>query len=65
MILAEWAGVAIDKARAYERSEHQRDECERAVLELQATRDRRTGRLLAMPPVWTGCWSWWPNAGER
>ena len=39
VILAEWAGVAIDKARAYERSEHQRDECERAVLELQATRD--------------------------
>ena len=39
VILAEWAGVAIEKARAYERSEHQRDECERAVLELQATRD--------------------------
>jgi GAF domain-containing protein len=39
VILAEWVGVAIEKARAYERSEHQRDECERAVLELQATRD--------------------------
>jgi GAF domain-containing protein len=39
VILAEWAGVAIEKARAYERTEHQRDECERAVLELQATRD--------------------------
>ena len=39
VILAEWAGVAIEKARAYERSEHQREECERAVLELQATRD--------------------------
>ena len=39
VILAEWAGVAIEKARAYERSEHRRDECERAVLELQATRD--------------------------
>ena len=39
VILAEWAGVAIEKAHAYERIEHQRDECERAVLELQATRD--------------------------
>jgi len=39
VILAEWAGVAIEKARAYARTEHQRDECERAVLELQATRD--------------------------
>ena len=39
VILAEWAGVAIEKARAYERTEHHRDECERAVLELQATRD--------------------------
>ena len=39
VILAEWAGVAVENARAYERSEHQRDECERAVLELQATRD--------------------------
>ena len=39
VILAEWAGAAIERARAYERSEHQRDECERAVLELQATRD--------------------------
>jgi two-component system, NarL family, sensor histidine kinase DevS len=39
VILAEWAGVAVEKARAYERSEHHRDEYERAVLELQATRD--------------------------
>ena len=39
VILAEWAGAAIENARARERSEHQRDECERAVLELQATRD--------------------------
>ena len=39
VILAEWAAVAIEKARAHERSEHQRDECQRAVLELQATRD--------------------------
>jgi len=39
VILAEWAGVAIEKARAYERSEHQRGEYERAVLELQATLD--------------------------
>ena len=39
VILAEWAGAAIEKARAYERSEHQREACERAVLELQATRD--------------------------
>jgi len=39
VILAEWVGVAIEKARAYERSEHQRRERERAVLELRATRD--------------------------
>jgi two-component system, NarL family, sensor histidine kinase DevS len=39
VILAEWAGVAIEKARVYERSERRRAECERAVLELQATRD--------------------------
>ena len=39
VILADWAGVGIEKARADERSEHQRDECERPVLELQAMRD--------------------------
>jgi GAF domain-containing protein len=39
VILAEWAGVAIEKARAAERREHHGYECDRAVPELQATRD--------------------------
>ena len=39
VILAEWAGAAIEKALRDERSEHQREACEWAALELQATRD--------------------------
>ena len=39
MILADWAAVAIDNARLYETSERRREELERAVRSLQATRD--------------------------
>ncbi len=39
VILAEWAAVAIANARLYERSEHRREELERAVSGLEATRD--------------------------
>jgi signal transduction histidine kinase len=39
VILAEWAAVAIDNARLYERSERRREELERAVQGLEATRD--------------------------
>jgi signal transduction histidine kinase len=37
VVLAEWAGVAIDNARLYERVEHRRVELERAVRGLEAT----------------------------
>ena len=39
MILADWAAVAIDNARLYETSERRREELERAVRGLEATRD--------------------------
>ncbi len=39
VILAEWAGIAIDNARLYERSEQRREQLERAVRGLEATRD--------------------------
>ena len=39
VILADWAAIAIDNARLYERSEHRREEAERAVRGLEATRD--------------------------
>ncbi len=37
VVLAEWAGVAIDNARLYERAERRRVELERAVRGLRAT----------------------------
>ena len=39
VILAEWAGAAIHNARMYESSERRRGQLERAVRELEATRD--------------------------
>jgi signal transduction histidine kinase len=39
VILADWAAIAIDNARSYERSERRREEAERAVRGLEATRD--------------------------
>ena len=39
VILAEWAGIAIENARLYEASERRREQLERAVLGLEATRD--------------------------
>jgi signal transduction histidine kinase len=39
VILADWAAVAIDNARLYETSEQRRQEAERAIRGLEATRD--------------------------
>jgi two-component system, NarL family, sensor histidine kinase DevS len=39
VILADWAAVAIDNARLYERSERRREEAEKAIRGLEATRD--------------------------
>ncbi len=39
VILADWAAVAINNARLYETSELRRDEAERAIRGLEATRD--------------------------
>ncbi len=39
VILAEWAGVAIENARLYETSERRREELEKAFRGLEATRD--------------------------
>jgi signal transduction histidine kinase len=39
VILAEWAGAAINNARLYENSERRREQLESAVRELEATRD--------------------------
>ena len=39
VILAEWAGAAIDSAQMYERSERRREQLERAVRGLEAMRD--------------------------
>jgi signal transduction histidine kinase len=39
VILADWAAVAIDNARLYETSERRRQEAEKAMRGLQATRD--------------------------
>jgi signal transduction histidine kinase len=39
VMLAGWAATAIENARLYERSEHRRDELERTVRALEASRD--------------------------
>jgi signal transduction histidine kinase len=39
VILAEWAAIAIDNARSYEMSERRREEAEKAIRGLEATRD--------------------------
>jgi signal transduction histidine kinase len=39
VILADWAAIAIDNARAYEMSERRREEAEKAIRGLEATRD--------------------------
>jgi signal transduction histidine kinase len=39
VVLADWAAIAIENARLYERSEHRRHEIEQAFRELEATRD--------------------------
>jgi signal transduction histidine kinase len=39
VILADWAAVAIDNARLYETSERRRQEAEKAIRGLEATRD--------------------------
>jgi signal transduction histidine kinase len=39
VILAEWAAIAIDNARTYEMSERRREEAEKAIRGLEATRD--------------------------
>jgi signal transduction histidine kinase len=39
MILADWAAIAIDNARTYEISERRREEAEKAIRGLEATRD--------------------------
>lgn len=39
IVLAQWAGTAIENARLYESSERRRQEAERAVRSLQAARD--------------------------
>lgn len=39
VVLAQWAGTAIENARLYETSERRREEAERAVLGLRAARD--------------------------
>jgi len=39
VVLADWAAIAIDNARLYERSEHRRHDVEQAFRELEATRD--------------------------
>jgi GAF domain-containing protein len=38
-ILADWAAIAIDNARTYETSERRREEVEKAIRGLEATRD--------------------------
>jgi signal transduction histidine kinase len=39
VVLAEWAAIAIGNAKSYETSERRREEAERAILGLEATRD--------------------------
>ena len=39
MLLAEWAGAAIENARLFEGSERRREQLERVVRGLEATRD--------------------------
>jgi signal transduction histidine kinase len=39
VILADWAAIAIDNARTYELSERRREEAEKAIRGLEATRD--------------------------
>jgi signal transduction histidine kinase len=53
VILADWAAIAIDNARLYERSEHRREQAERAVRGLEATRDvvAAIGREISLEHV--------------
>jgi signal transduction histidine kinase len=53
VILADWAAVAIDNARLYETSQQRREELEKAVRGLEATRDIAVaiGGEIALEPV--------------
>ena len=53
VILAEWAAVAIDNARLYETSQQRREELEKAVRGLEATRDVAVaiGGQIQLEPV--------------
>jgi signal transduction histidine kinase len=53
VILADWAAVAIDNARLYETSQQRREELEKAVRGLEATRDVAVaiGGEIALEPV--------------
>lgn len=53
VILAEWAGAAIENASLYERSERRREQLEQAVQGLEATRDIAVaiGGATALPHV--------------
>ena len=51
--LADWAAIAIDHAQVHQRSEHRREEAERAVRGLEATRDvvAAIGREISLEHV--------------
>jgi signal transduction histidine kinase len=53
MMLAQWAGVAIENARLYQTSERRRQELEKAFRSLEATRDVAVaiGREIALEHV--------------
>src|SRR6202453_589495 len=53
VILADWAAIAIDNARLYEASERRREQAERAVRGLEATRDvvSAIGREISLEHV--------------
>jgi signal transduction histidine kinase len=53
VILADWAAAAIDNARLYETSQQRREELEKAVRGLEATRDVAVaiGGEIALEPV--------------
>jgi signal transduction histidine kinase len=53
MTLADWAAIAIDHAQVHETSERRRDEAEKAVRGLEATRDvvAAIGREIALEHV--------------
>ena len=63
VLLAEFAGIAIDHAKRFTALRHSASSCERTVNALDAT--LQIARALGGQTELSRSSSWWPSAGER